>query len=385
VARGREIGGFVIIGCGRPWCGDGQATPTRGRPVRRKIIRSASRPPGRLALRVAGAFAILAIVTPVAGVAALRLQYAGTPPSDAVTRGRDALWLGHSWVDGRKTPADAARLAATLRDTGVHDLYVHVGPLEEDGRLDPTVRPRSAPLVRALHRALPSARVLAWVGGVVGRQGLDLDRPETRDRIWAAAEGVLADGFDGVHYDLEPVASGDDSLLALLQATRTAMARHGAVLSVAAPKLEPLPGMAEAATIGGGRGTQWTPRFLGEVAHDVDQVVLMAYDTGLPLESLYGGYVARLTHLALGAVPASTDLLIGVPAFHDENTGHHASAETVRAALRGVRLGLSDDLARKRFGVALYVDFAATDADWQAYRDAWGIRASAARHRPAPG
>jgi hypothetical protein len=316
-------------------------------------------------------------VVPVAAIAALRLQYAGTPPTDAVTRGRDALWLGHSWVDGRKTSADAARLADTLRGTGVHDLYVHVGPLE-DGTLDPAVRPRSTPLVRALHRALPSARVLAWVGGVVGSEGLDLDRSATRDRIAGAALDVLGDGFDGVHYDLEPVASGDSGLLALLQATRAAMVSRGAVLSVAAPRLEPLPGMARAAAIGPGWGTQWTPGYLGEVARSVDQVVLMAYDTGLPVESLYGGYVARQTHLALRAVPETTDLLIGVPAFHDENHGHHAGAETVRAALRGVRLGLSEDVARQRFGVALYVDYAATDADWQAYRDGWSaVRVSA--------
>ena len=310
-------------------------------------------------------------MAPIAAIGALRLQYAGTPPSDAVTRGRDALWLGHSWVDGRKTPADAARLAATLRGTGVHDLYVHVGPLE-DGRLDPTVRPRSAALVRALQRALPSARVLAWVGGVVGAKEMDLDQTATRERIAAAAEGILADGFDGVHYDLEPVPTGDPGLLDLLHDTRLALAKRGAILSVAAPKVEPLPGMAEAAAIGPGWGAQWTGAYLSDVARDVDQVVLMAYDTGLPLESLYGGFVARQTHVALGVVPESTDLLIGVPAFHDENVGHHAEAETVRAALRGVRLGLSDDRARQRFGVALYVDFAATAADWQAYRDAWG-------------
>lgn len=86
---------------------------------------------------------------------------------------------------------------------------------------------------------------------------------------------------------------------------------------------------------------------------------------------LYGGLVARQTRLALAAVPARTDPLIGVPAYHDENLGHHAWAETVPDAVRGVRLGLSQDPVRQRFGVALYVDFAATGADWRAYRDGW--------------
>jgi hypothetical protein len=331
-------------------------------------------------LRAAAAVLVLVVVFPIAAAAVtLRLQYAGTPPADAVTRGRDALWLGHSWVDGRKTPADANRLAATLRDTGVRDLYVHVGPLDEHG-LDPALRPRSVPLVRALHGALPSARVLAWVGGVVGPGKLDLDRPAVRDVVAGAARQILRDGFDGVHYDLEPVPSGDGGLLALLDTTR---AGPPAVLSVAAPQLEPVPGWAGAAAIGPGVGTRWSADYLAAVARRADQVVLMAYDTGLPLRSLYGGYVARQTRLALHAVPASTDLLIGVPAFHDENSGHHAGAETVRAALRGIRLGLSDDVERQRFGVALYVDFAATEADWQAYREAWGATASGGRSRQA--
>jgi hypothetical protein len=51
---------------------------------------------------------------------------------------------------------------------------------------------------------------------------------------------------------------------------------------------------------------------------------------------------------------------------------HHESAETVRAAVRGTRLGLSrTDRTRTRFGVALYVDFAARAEDWTAYQEGW--------------
>ncbi|GAA1063760.1 hypothetical protein GCM10009574_013730 [Streptomyces asiaticus] len=39
--------------------------------------------------------------------------------------------------------------------------------------------------------------------------------------------------------------------------------------------------------------------------------------------------------------PPSTDLLMGLPAFHTDDIGHHVSAETVTAAVRGARLGLS--------------------------------------------
>jgi hypothetical protein len=63
---------------------------------------------------------------------------------------------------------------------------------------------------------------------------------------------------------------------------------------------------------------------------------------------------------------------MGLPFFHENKIGHSAYAETVEAAVRGTRLGLSrTDRTRERFGVALYVDFAATETDWTAYRRGW--------------
>jgi hypothetical protein len=330
----------------------------------------------RRALRwIAGTVVLLFVLVPAAGAGALALSDAGTPAHGTMSRGRDALWMGHAWVDGRKTPADAARLAASLRGTGIHDLYLHVGPLDDRGVLDPGLRPRAAVEVGALHTALPGARVLAWVGGAVGRRALDLAQAQLRERVAAAAGQVLDDGFDGVQYDLEPVANGDGDFLAVLDAVRPRIVGRGAILSVAASKLEPVPGLGSVAAVVAAGPALWSPAYLAAVATRVDQVVIMAYDTALPLEALYGGFVARQTRLALGAVPSSTDLLIGVPAYHDENPGHHAWAETVQASVRGVRLGLSQDPGRRRFGVALYVDFAATVADWRAYRDAW-VKAS---------
>jgi hypothetical protein len=71
--------------------------------------------------------------------------------------------------------------------------------------------------------------------------------------------------------------------------------------------------------------------------------------------------------------PERVDLLMGLPAYHTDDIGHHESAETVAAAVRGARLGLGrKDADRERFGVSLYVDYAATDDDWSAYRTGWG-------------
>ena len=82
----------------------------------------------------------------------------------------------------------------------------------------------------------------------------------------------------------------------------------------------------------------------------------------------YRGYVARQTQVALSAVPPNVGLLMGVPAFHTHDPGHWTQAETMPAALDGIRLGLGAQPPSRPFGVALYVDFAATPADRAAYR-----------------
>lgn len=98
----------------------------------------------------------------------------------------------------------------------------------------------------------------------------------------------------------------------------------------------------------------------------------MSYDSWMPFEGTYGGFVAQQTALALEVTPEDTDLLMGLPFFHENDLGHRDAAETVEAAVRGTRLGLArTDRDRKRFGVALYVDFAAREGDWAAYREGW--------------
>jgi hypothetical protein len=316
-------------------------------------------------------FAAVGLVV-TAGAVALRLHYAGTPAAEARSRGMDALWLGHAWVDGRRSDDDRRQLVERVARGGVRDLYVHVGPLADDGRLDPGLAPAALGFLRWVRRALPGVREQAWLGNVVGRDRLDLADSATRRRVVDSAAQVLAAGFDGMHYDLEPVPDDDPDFLDLLDATRAMVGARDAVLSVAAEAPQPLPGMAGVAGLV--RPQWWSPGYLHQVAIRVDQVALMTYDTAMPTEPLYGGLVARQVGLALNAVPRQTHLLVGAPAFHTSDAFHHPSAETVAAAVRAARLGLSRLSPAERdrpFGIALYVDFAATDADWNAYYTGW--------------
>jgi hypothetical protein len=321
---------------------------------------------------VTGCLAVLLAV----GWVALLAEDSGTPSAGARGSGHDAEWLGHAWVDGRKGPSDVGSLAAALRGTGIHDLFVHTGPFRDDGTLDAGLRPRARWLVGSLHAALPGVRVQAWLGAHPVPGQLRLDSPVTRACVLAAVGQVLDDGFDGIHYDFEPVEDGNAGLVTLLGATHKLTRQRHATLSLSASFLAPLSGIAAGAALLPGQLAVWSPGYLQQLATYLDQVAVMSYDTGLWTRATYGGYVRRATELALDAVPAGVALFIGVPAYHDDNMRHHRDAETMPAALRGVRLAVTAHPPQRDFGVAVYVDFTATTADWASYQRDWASTAT---------
>ncbi|MFD5428789.1 hypothetical protein [Streptomyces sp. NPDC127084] len=355
-----------------------EARTARPRALLRRVRSSLGSPRLRWPRRIALALALLLVVPAMTGAVALRLNYAGQYEKGTTTRGKDAIWLGHAWVDGRKKDADLAAFAARIRDTGIRDLYVHAGPLEHDGTLPADRYARARWLIDGVHRTIPGLRVQAWLGDVLATEsseasdGLMLSDAESRAAVVRSADQVLDAGFDGVHFDLEPLRSGDRDYLSLLDDLRRLTSQRRAQLSVAAHQIDPLPAAHAVNRAITGRGKWWSQEFFGEVARRVDQIAVMSYDTWMPMEGLYGGYAAQQTSLALEAAPEDTDVLMGLPFFHEDDIGHWENAETVAAAIRGVRLGLGrTDPARERFGVALYVDFAAEEGDWAAYREGW--------------
>ena len=332
--------------------------------------------------RLAVAALAIVLVPVLAATAVLGYAYIGDPAPRSSSTGNDALWMGHAWVDGRRDAEDFQRLAERLRASGIRDVYVHVGPLSDEGTLDAELHPRSQWFLDQMDDALPDVRVSAWLGNVVGPEGLDLDHKATRQNILDAARTMLREGFDGIHYNFEPVPSGNHGLLRLLRRTHELTAASDGVLSMAAEPTEPFP---TAAPISRriARPLYWTTGYLHEVAERVDQVAIMVYDSGMPLPFLYGGYVVRQTKRALETVPPSTALLIGAPAYPDDTLFYRPYAETVAGTARAVRVALTEHPGRRpNVGIAMYVDFAATRQDWQEYFRGW-VRPPGATPRSA--
>ncbi|MEW9531553.1 hypothetical protein [Microbispora sp. NPDC049125] len=326
----------------------------------------------RRAVRWAAVVLAVPVVLWLAATAALRLQFTGSPAAWTKTTGHDALWMGHAWVDGRRGAADMDALAARLRGSGIRDVYVHSGPLGYDGALDPAKYPGARSFLASWRQKLPGVRVSAWLGQTVNDNGLphlDLGDAAARARIVEGARAMVALGFDGIHYDFEPVQDGDAAFLAMLRETRQAIG--GRLLSASTQQIEPLSGVRYPARLAVGHDKYWTPGYFRQVAVLTDQVAIMTYDSFTPLKSVYGGHVVRQAELAMDLVPESRTLLIGAPAYHDHGVPFSDYAESVAGAAEGTRLALTEHGPRTAMGLAMYVDFAATEEDWREYETEW--------------
>jgi hypothetical protein len=328
--------------------------------------------------RIAG-LARVALVLAVAGTAGLA-YFAWAPLEDTAphpfNHDRNAVWLEHRWLERRHPDAEMEALLARLRARGIGYAYPHVIPFDAAGRLPPHDREQMRAFLAAARRVAPELRVLPWIGGL--RKGYRRQRAGTveladltqRQRIVAEARGLVDEGFDGVHLNVEPVDDGNDEFLALLRALRTAVGSDH-VLSIAAIRPAPV-GLPRAPNFA------WTPDYYARVAATVDQIVIMAYDTALPTPSLYRRYVRWAARSVAGALDASGSearVLMGIPTYEPFGFMHRRGVESPENALVGVVAGLRGLGAGGTFeGVALYAEWTTDAAEWAVYERLWRNR-----------
>jgi hypothetical protein len=291
---------------------------------------------------------------------------------------RNAVWLEHRWLERDHADAAHEALFERLRRHGVLYAFPHLIPFNSAGRLPVHSREQMRRFLQAARRVAPELKVLPWVGGLrVGyrrqRQGsLDLADLGQRQRIVAECRGLIDEGFDGIHLNVEPVDDGNVDLLALLRALKSAVGPER-VLSLSAIKLGPV-GLPMAPNF------LWTPDYYARVASIADQIVMMSYDTGLPTPGLYQRYLAYAAATATRTLLGSRTrarVLMGVPTYDESGLMHRGSVETTEHALRGVIAGLRGLGAGGTFeGVALYAEWTTDAGEWAVYERLW-------RGRPA--
>lgn len=344
--------------------GDGPAPSGPRRSAAFRLIKGA--------LLIVGA-AILIVVLVVAGVGSyLYATYhsdAEAPPPG----GPSGLWLGHTWVGQSHAPAQYQALARELSSARIGNVFVHVGPLDGDGAIPPARYWNAPALLAALHGLDRGVRVQAWVGQLVAPYGpLRLGEPAVRARIEATASRLLGLGFDGIHYDLEPILSGNAAFVSLLDATFALTKDDHRLLSVSAPPSDPTPFGFLIDRLDSGY-QPWSLDYYRRVATRVNQIAVMTYGHGFPTTWAYGSYVRAVTHQLLSALPRGPTVLVGLPTYDVVGWGVFQHAETLQAGLRGIREGIAALPPREaaRAGVAIYAEWTTDPAQWRAFRQSW--------------
>ncbi|MFN8656853.1 MAG: hypothetical protein U0105_10985 [Candidatus Obscuribacterales bacterium] len=263
------------------------------------------------------------------------------PPATDYNIGENGLWLGSKWYHGKVTEKDIESMAGLLKEHQIRYAYFHCRDITATGeqRFPPTDAARH--LIDALHRLCPNVKVIAWVGAVNIHTGgeVDLSKTAVRERMVAAAEQLTKGvGFDGIQWDFEMTFDGDQHYLELLRATRAKIPTGS--------------------NLGADAHFFWSSSYIKQVAAEVDQLPVMAYDTVAFLPQNYLGTmretVINFSKAAAEANPRCR-VLIGVPTYEEFSFVHFYS-ETLNIALMGVKEGLASPACKRESiaGIAPY-------------------------------
>jgi len=295
-------------------------------------------------------------------------------PRPTTTRSFDrrtnGLWLGHRWFTGvgvrSAEPVSADEVDAlieTLHRRGVRYAFVHVGPVRETGRIDDAAGPALAELAS---RA-PDVVLLAWLGARVEK--IPLSRPEFRAALLETIATLRAAGFDGVHFDFEPLHDAHPGYLEALDAVRETFGPDF-VISQATPRAGPF-----GLSVGPLRTSFWSETFYRQTMARSDQTVVMAYDTGLGFTKGYVAFVRHQTEQILGwaCETPGHELLVGVPSYEDVPTYSDPQVENLRTASLGVRAALEQLPALPPCfgGIAVYAYWVTDEAEWLDFERSW--------------
>lgn len=279
---------------------------------------------------------------------------------------RTAVWMGVTWSMDEFTHDEIVQLGNTLKSQNVDDMYVYVSYLKAGDFFNPTYD-HAKQFVTTLKQIAPDIRILAWVGIPISVAQPDgtfvanrLKSEDIRQQIAEFSQFVVTDlGFDGVHLNAELIPNNDSAFLETLKQIRETLPSD-AIFSTTAHALRldhpvtasPYPAQAH----------HWDADYLGQVAQYVDQIALMAYDSGLSFPRDYLDWMTyQVTASQQALMDSSTELMIGLPTSEEWTASHQTQAETLTIALHGIHAGYMGRVD----GIAIYPYWDTSDDEWQ--------------------
>lgn len=309
---------------------------------------------------VLGAF--LGIVLIAGSIDYLRYESVAPTPQSTFNTGKNGIWLRYLWYAGKHSEPEFADMYKQLATNQMRYAYFHVLTTKSDGRLKLRNEQGAKTLTKGVKENAPNTRAIAWV--YVGSLEVDLNNPQVRKALVDEFRWLVEEcGFDGVQVDYEFALNGAQGLLRLLEETRQALPKNK-LLSVATPMWYP------------GILWGWSDEYFQDVAKRCDQIAVMSYDSYLYIPSAYVWLVAQQAiHVTADCAKANPacKVILGLPTYNNQTLAHHPHSESLKNALRGVRLGLEDRNAKPESfeGVAMFADYTTDDREWSQYEEYW--------------
>lgn len=313
---------------------------------------------------------VLAIIfTIVILVWTFLIGFSSNQPGRFFNKGHNAIWIGHEWVGENKTDQEIQSLINDLKKYQIDTVFVHVGPLNKEGTIDPKTYKYALNFIDRAKKIDNSIKYQAWLGQL--RNKIDLSNPEIRHNI-ANLSLILADlaGFDGIHFDIEPVWDNDLDFIKLLEEVRNNISEDK-VISVALPEFIPQSILWLTENIYSFENFNSEVNYTN-VSKYADQIVAMIYDTGIDSEWFYRWFVNEQT-IRITNLVEDKEVFIAIPSYADQKEGFNPKVENIENGLLGIIKGLNNFRSNEEsfVGVAIYSYWEMDEKEWLTYEDLW--------------
>jgi len=332
-------------------------------------------PVNRVGLYLFGSLVFVVIVVFVLGQ--IRNRPTSAPPN--------AIWLGTEWTFDPITEAQVFALTERLKQHQIGTVFAYTAYLRADSTWSAQEEVRIQSVIQFVgwfDKYYPEAELYAWVGVPIETPDIPYrgDDEILHQAVADFSKRVVDEyGYDGVHLNVEQIWNADEGYLAMLRRVRQTVGNDVFVSVTIPPDWSP---------IGAGipvpplivPGTVWERDYKQSVALLVDQMVVMAYNSGLGAPSDYTQWMAYQVQTfaeSISELGGGTEIIIGIPTYDDEPPGHYTSVENVITAVEGIKLGieLSGTAADFVRGAAIYASWETDDQEWSDFLSAW-VRAN---------
>lgn len=276
-----------------------------------------------------------------------------------------------TWLDpGSAYPANIPTTISTLLWHGVNVVFLNVGCLDSSGHWNPQTQLNYSRFVS--EAKIAGLSVIAWInqgescGDVSGRvSGQDMVNPTTRTNVANVVSSLTSatSGFDGVQFDIEPLAWDSAFLsgyIGLLRAVRPQ--NYSGHFQVYVP----------IGSLRYARNSDFLSEFISKLSQvGVTEVVNSIYNSGRNSVSAYQSLL--VSDVQWMTTNSKVKVIFGLPAYEGETALHDPSVENIGNALIGIWMAVSSSgVNRTQFGGVAAYSYPEFDASkWRILDQLW--------------